>query len=240
MPFLLEPLPYPADAIARVVGPQTVRLHHGAHQRGYVDALNAIVEGKPEERMTLEEIIQIADGPLFDNAAQVWNHAFYWRSMRPGGGGEPEGMLRDVIRNAFGSVEALRAELAEAALLVFGSGWAWLVKDRYGRLEVQRTDDADNPLREEYVPLAAIDCWEHAYYLDHQHDRARYVQAWLDHGIDWFHVGERLQLAGEADLEAWDRERGLGRDASEREPRGIALDPAAVLREEERDDLEEL
>jgi len=206
MPFVLDPLPYPVDALAPHLGAETLRLHHGAHHRGYVDKLKQLTQGKREESMSLEDLIRAAEGKIFQNVAQVWNHSFYWRCMRPGGGGEPEGMLLDVIQNAFGSYEKLRRELEQTSSDVFGTGWAWLVKDKYGRLGVRGTEDADNPLRDGYTPLLTIDLWEHAYYLDYRNKRDSYVHAFLDHLVDWSFVTANLGLTPVSELRRQDEE----------------------------------
>jgi Fe-Mn family superoxide dismutase len=191
----VPPLPYAEDALAPHIGARTVRLHYGKHHKGYLAKLEKLVQGKPEAERELEDLIRMAEGALFDNAAQVWNHTFYWRCMRPGGGGEPTGELRDVLEHAFGSFAGFRGRFAEAAVGEFGSGWAWLVKDKYGRLRVRSSSDAENPLREGFVPLLTLDVWEHAYYLDYQNERKRYVDAFLDHLVNWDFVAGNLGLA---------------------------------------------
>ena len=188
-------LPYPKDALAPTLGPRTLELHYEKHHKGYLAKVQKMLEGKPEADGELEDLIRTADGALFDNAAQVWNHTFYWRSMRPHGGGQPEPALRDVLESAFGSVDEFRRRFAEAANGEFGSGWAWLVKDKYGRLRVQSSTDAQNPIREGFVPLLTCDVWEHAYYLDYQNERSRYVEGFLDRLVNWEFVAENLGLA---------------------------------------------
>jgi Fe-Mn family superoxide dismutase len=189
------PLPYAKDALEPHISARTLEFHYEKHHRGYFEKLRKAVEGTPEARRSLEDLILDAEGDLFNNAAQVWNHDFYWRSMRPGGGGEPPHALRDVLANRFGSFEAFRQQFAEAATGEFGSGWAWLVRDRYGRLRVQSSSDAENPLREGFEPLLTLDVWEHAYYLDYQNERGRYVERFLDHLVDWDFVVDNLGLA---------------------------------------------
>jgi Fe-Mn family superoxide dismutase len=191
----VPPLPYPKDALAPHVSARTVELHYEKHHKGYLAKVKKILEGKPEADGELEDLIRTAEGTLFDNAAQVWNHTFYWRSMRPRGGGKPEQALLDVLTNAFGSFDEFRQRFAEAANGEFGSGWAWLVKDKHGRLRVQSSTDAENPIREGFVPLLTLDVWEHAYYLDYQNERDRYVERFLDHLVNWDFVTENLGLA---------------------------------------------
>jgi Fe-Mn family superoxide dismutase len=188
----LPPLPYPKDALAPYLGSQTLEIHYEKHHRGYLEKLRKAVGGKPEEHKSLEDLIRTAEGDLFNNAAQVWNHDFYRRSMRPKGGGEPPPALRDALVEPFGSVERFRRRFAEAATGEFGSGWAWLVRDSRGSLRVQSSSDADNPLRKGYKPLLTLDVWEHAYYLDYQNDRSRYVENFLEHLVNWDFVVENL------------------------------------------------
>ena len=195
MKIHVPPLPYPKDALAPTLGPRTLELHYEKHHKGYLAKVQKMLEGKPEADGELEDLIRTADGALFDNAAQVWNHTFYWRSMRPRGGGPPEPALRDVLESAFGSFDEFRRRFAEAANGEFGSGWAWLVKDKYGRLRVQSSTDAQNPIREGFVPLLTCDVWEHAYYLDYQNERSRYVEGFLDQLVNWEFVAENLGLA---------------------------------------------
>jgi Fe-Mn family superoxide dismutase len=192
--FEIPDLPYATDALAPHIGARTVELHYGRHHQGYLRKLRGLIEGKPEAEKSLEELITSSDGDVFNNAAQVWNHTFYWRSMRPGGGGRPTGPVREVLERAFGSHADFAREFAEAANGEFGSGWAWLVKDARGRLRVQKSSDAENPLQQGHHPLLTLDVWEHAYYLDYQNERDRYVQAFLDHLLDWDFVARNLGL----------------------------------------------
>jgi Fe-Mn family superoxide dismutase len=191
-------LPYPKDALAPHISARTVDVHYEKHHKGYLRKLLAIVRDKPEAQQDLETLIRGSDGNLFNNAAQVWNHTFYWRSMKPGGGGDPTGQLRDLIAQAFGSVGDFKKEFAEAANGEFGSGWAWLVKDANGRLRVLNSSDAENPLQHDQVPLLTLDVWEHAYYLDYQHERDRYVSGFLDHLINWDFVTVNLEKGNPA------------------------------------------
>ncbi|MFO1402687.1 MAG: superoxide dismutase [Steroidobacteraceae bacterium] len=187
--FALAPLPYADNALEPVISANTLGFHHGKHHRAYVDNLNKAVAGTEFAGQSLEQLILATAGKperaaIFNNAAQAWNHAFYWKSLRPGGGGEPPPALKARIEASFGSVDACRKELLAAATSQFGSGWAWLVADG-GKLAVARTGNADNPLVKSQRPLLAIDVWEHAYYLDYQNRRADHVGALLDKLLDW-------------------------------------------------------
>jgi superoxide dismutase, Fe-Mn family len=188
-PLVLPPLPYAENALEPVISANTIGFHYGRHHRGYVDNLVKLVAGTPYADMPLEKIVTSAAGrpeatAVFNNAAQVWNHTFYWNSLRAKGGGEPPAALRQQIEASFGSVDACRKELASAAVAQFGSGWAWLVADS-GKLRVVRTANADGPLTTGMKPLLTVDVWEHAYYLDYQNRRADYVNAVLEKLINW-------------------------------------------------------
>ncbi|MEW6260413.1 MAG: superoxide dismutase [Thermodesulfobacteriota bacterium] len=192
----LPPLPYDEQALAPVISAKTIEFHYGKHHKGYVDQLNKLIAGTDLADLPLERLIlAIAGKPdkaaIFNNAAQVWNHTFYWNSLKPNGGGEPPIVLKERIVNAFGSVEACRKELAAAALGQFGSGWAWLVWDQK-TLKVMKTANAELPLTAGLKPLLTIDVWEHAYYLDYQNRRADYVQAVLDRLINWEFAAKNL------------------------------------------------
>jgi Fe-Mn family superoxide dismutase len=199
-PFQLGPLPYDESALAPVISAKTVEFHHGKHHKTYVDTLNKLVEGKPLAQKGLPEIVQATAGKadqasLFNNAGQVWNHDFYWASMRPGGGGPPSGQLREKIDGDLGGFEAFRKAFAEAAQTQFGSGWAWLACDAKGKLKVVKTGNADAPFVHGLTPLLTIDVWEHAYYLDYQNRRQDYVAAWLDKLANWDFAAENLAKA---------------------------------------------
>lgn len=185
MKFELDPLPYELAALEPHISARTLDFHYNKHHRGYMTKLQAALEGKPAAEKSLEEIVLDSQGGLFNNAAQVWNHAFYWRSMSPEGGGEPSGALQELLARHFGDPQAFKQEFASVATGEFGSGWAWLVKTRDGALEIVSTHDAENPLRQGLTPLLTLDVWEHAYYLDYQNDRAQYVATFLDHLVDW-------------------------------------------------------
>ncbi|MEZ4282334.1 MAG: superoxide dismutase [Myxococcota bacterium] len=204
--FSIEPLPYAYDALAPAIGARTVEIHFERHHRGYLEKLNRAVLTENPPWKTLEGFISSARGEIFDLAAQVWNHSFYWEGMSPRGGGEPEGMLRDILNDAFGDVASFKREFTEAANSEFGSGWAWLVRDRYGRLGIQKSSDAENPIRRDFVPILTLDVWEHAYYLDYQNERERYVERFLDDLIDWGRVAQRLGVPSEATIASWAHE----------------------------------
>jgi superoxide dismutase, Fe-Mn family len=188
-PHVLPPLPYAESALDPVISARTIGFHYGKHHQAYVDNLNKLVAGTPMADMTLEQTIKASAGVadkvgVFNNAAQVWNHTFYWHGMRPKGGGKPKGELAARIEKDFGGYDAMRKELFTAASTQFGSGWAWLVEDA-GKLKVVKTGNADNPLTLGMKPLFTIDVWEHAYYLDHQNKRADYINAVLDKLVNW-------------------------------------------------------
>ncbi len=184
MQFKLKPLPYDYDALEPHVGARTLKIHHGKHHQGYLDKLEKAMAGKPLAEESLETIIQKTEGDTFNFAAQVWNHDFDWQSMSPTGGGKPDGKVEELLVRDFGSVDKFRQLFAEAAKGEFGSGWAWLVADE-GKLRVKSSTDAENPLADNQVPLLTLDVWEHAYYLDYQNERAAYIEAFLDHLINW-------------------------------------------------------
>jgi Fe-Mn family superoxide dismutase len=193
--FALLPLPYAVDALEPVISANTLRIHYGKHYKGYVDKLNKLVDRTGYADLTLEEVVTTTalepeHSEIFNNAAQAWNHAFYWRSLSPEGG-QPSAALRARIDSSFGDVQALKRELGTAALTQFGSGWAWLVLDG-SKLRVVKTDNAQTPLTGQMKPLLTIDVWEHAYYLDFQNRRADYVSAVLDKLINWRFVSENL------------------------------------------------
>lgn len=193
---VLPSLPYEAHALSSVISSNTIGFHYGKHHRGYIDNLNKLIVGTefadlPLERIIVETAGQADKTAIFNNAAQTWNHTFYWKSMSPNGGGEPSPALKVRIEESFGSVDACKKELAAAAVAQFGSGWAWLVLDS-GKLKVVKTANADVPMTTGAKPLMTIDVWEHAYYLDFQNRRLDYVNAVLDHLINWDFIAENL------------------------------------------------
>ena len=184
MAFELPSLPYAKSALAPHISEETLEFHHGKHHKTYVDNLNNLVPGTEYEGKSLEEIIKASSGGIFNNAAQVWNHTFYWNSMSPDGGGAPTGDLAAAIDRSFGSYDAFREQFTADAVGNFGSGWTWLVADG-DNVAIAKTDDADTPIKHGQVPLLTIDVWEHAYYLDYQNARPAYVAAFLDHLVNW-------------------------------------------------------
>ena len=190
MAFELPKLPYGLDALAPVIDKQTMEFHYGKHHQAYVNNLNNLVPGTKFENATLEEIIKKADGGIFNNAAQVWNHTFYFHSFKANGGGLPTGKLAAAINNSFGSFDAFKEQFAKAAATLFGSGWAWLVKKSDGSLEIIQESNAGNPLRNGLTPILTCDVWEHAYYLGYQNRRPDYIKDFWSL-IDWDTVGAR-------------------------------------------------
>ena len=179
MSFELPALPYAMDALAPHISKETLEYHYGKHHRAYVNNLNNLVPGTEFEKMSLEDIMKKATGGIFNNAAQIWNHTFYWHSLSPQGGGEPTGELATAIQKSFGSFDDFKTAFSKAATTLFGSGWAWLVKNNKGELEIVQTSNAGNPMLDNKKPLLTCDVWEHAYYIDTRNDRAAYVnQFW--------------------------------------------------------------
>jgi Fe-Mn family superoxide dismutase len=196
MAFELPPLPYADDALEPVYTARTISFHYGKHHKTYVDTLNKLTDGTDLAAKPLEDVIIGADaGPLFNNAAQVWNHTFFWSGMKPGGGGAPSGDLAAKIDAAFGSYEQFVEAFKTAALGRFGSGWAWLVAEG-GALEIVTTPNAETPLTTAATPLLTVDVWEHAYYLDYQNLRPAWVQAYFDKLANWEFAAQNLAKAG--------------------------------------------
>lgn len=190
----LPELPYPLDALEPHLSEQTLSYHYGKHHAAYVEKLNKAVEGTGFADKTLEETVAQAEGAMFNNAAQAWNHAFYWQCLSPNGGGDPAGLLSDAIRRDFQSLDEFRKQFTEAATSLFGSGWTWLVANPDGTLEIVNTGNADTPVRHGQTPLLTCDVWEHAYYLDYQNARPEYLRAFWNL-VNWDFVGEQLAAA---------------------------------------------
>ena len=193
---VLPPLPYAENALDPVISANTIGFHYGKHHKGYVDTLNKLIAGTQLADLSLEKLIAETAGKadkaaIFNNAAQTWNHTFYWRSLRPKGGGEPPAALQQRIEASFGNLDACKKELATAAATQFGSGWVWLVLEA-GKLKVVKTSNAETPLTKGVKPLLTIDVWEHAYYLDWQNRRADYVNGVLDKLINWGFAADNL------------------------------------------------
>ncbi len=193
MPFTLPSLPFENEALAPFISAETLAFHHAKHHQAYVTNLNKLLEGKPEADKPLEEIILTHEGPVFNNAAQVWNHTFYWLGLKPAcplpGGGLAAAIARD-----FGGFDGLKQELSAAATTQFGSGWAWLVSDG-NKLSVMKTANADLPMKHGLSALFTIDVWEHAYYIDYRNDRAQYVTKILDNLINWEFISRNFANA---------------------------------------------
>ncbi len=184
MKFELDPLPYAKDALVPHLTPETLSFHYEKHHQAYMNNLKGLLAGKPEADKSLEEIVKSSTGGVFNNAAQIWNHDFYWKSMKPKGGGEPSGKLADAIKTAFGSYADFKTKFQDAAVKQFGSGWAWLVSSG-GKLEIVTTSNAETPLTKGQTCLLTCDVWEHAYYIDYRNLRAKYVETWLNSLVNW-------------------------------------------------------
>lgn len=200
MAFTLPDLPYAKDALAPHISAETLDFHHGKHHNAYVGKLNGLIESSELADKSLEDIIKISAGDaaqagIFNNAAQIWNHTFYWHSMAPNGGGAPSGELAALIERDFGSLDAFKTAFSDAGATQFGSGWAWLVLAN-GKLEVRKTLNAETPLTEDGVtPLLTMDVWEHAYYIDFRNARPSYIDTFLDKLINWDFAAQNLQAA---------------------------------------------
>ncbi len=192
MSFTIKPLPFSMDALKPYIDERTVEFHYTKHHQGYVNKLNELIKGSNFEDKTLEQIIRKSSGPVFNNAAQVWNHTFYWESITPNHHPEPGGRLKHLIVKAFGGFELFREKFSTAAITLFGSGWCWLVQRTDGNLQIMQTSNADTPITMEVNPLLTCDVWEHAYYLDYQNRRPDYVQAFWNI-VHWEAVEARLK-----------------------------------------------
>ncbi len=191
MAFELPTLPYAQDALAPHISAETLEYHYGKHHKTYVDNLNKLVDGTDNASRSLEEIIMSSEAGLFNNSAQVWNHTFFWNCLTPNGGGAPTGELADRINSSFGSYEDFKAQITEAGLTQFGSGWAWLVEDGSG-LAIMKTPNADLPMKHSAKALFTIDVWEHAYYIDYRNARAKFIEVVLDNLVNWDFVAANL------------------------------------------------
>ncbi|MBT8143908.1 MAG: superoxide dismutase [Fe] [Gammaproteobacteria bacterium] len=192
MSFELPELPYAKDALQPHISKETLEYHYGKHHKGYVDKLNKGIEGTEYEGQSLEDIIRSASGGIFNNAAQVWNHTFYWHCMSPDGGGDPDGDLAAAIQRDFGSIDAFRDKFSDKAGSLFGSGWAWLVQQTDGSLAIEQTSNAGTPLTGDSTPLLTCDVWEHAYYVDYRNARPKYIDAFWKL-VNWQHVAESMR-----------------------------------------------
>jgi Fe-Mn family superoxide dismutase len=199
MAFELPPLPYPKNALEPYISERTLEFHHGKHHQAYVTTLNKLIEGSPLERKSLEEVVKAtykddSRTKVFNNAAQVWNHNFLWNCMKPQGGGAPKGDLAQAIERDLGGAHKFEEDFKNAAIEQFGSGWAWLVIDK-GKLKITHTLNGIDPLALGQTALLTCDVWEHAYYLDYQNRRPDFVQAFLDHLVNWDFVAQNLLKA---------------------------------------------
>lgn len=177
MAFTLPELPYSKDALAPIISQETIEYHYGKHHNAYVTNLNNLIKGTEFENMSLEDIIKKSQGGIFNNAAQVFNHTFYWNCLKPKGGGEPTGRLAEAITKTFGSFSSFKEKFTAAAQTQFGSGWAWLVQNADGTLAIEQTPNAGCPLTKNQTPLLTCDVWEHAYYIDYRNARPNYIEA---------------------------------------------------------------
>ncbi len=177
MAFILPPLPYELDALQPYISRETLEYHYGKHHQAYVTNLNNLVAGTDLETKKLEDIVKTQTGAIFNNAAQDWNHSFYWKCLSPNGGGEPKGALLEAINKSFGDFDKFKEQFTKSAIATFGSGWAWLVKNPQGGLEIVTTSNAGTPLTTENIPLLTCDVWEHAYYIDYRNARPKYMEA---------------------------------------------------------------
>ena len=191
MSFELPALPYAKDALAPHISAETLEYHYGKHHQTYVTNLNNLIKGTAFEGKSLEEIVRSSEGGVFNNAAQVWNHTFYWNCLAPNAGGEPTGKLADAIAASFGSFADFKAQFTDAAIKNFGSGWTWLVKGTDGKLAIVSTSNAGTPLTTDATPLMTVDVWEHAYYIDYRNRRADFIKSYWEL-IDWDKVADRI------------------------------------------------
>ncbi len=191
MAFELPALPYAKDALAPHISAETIDYHYGKHHNTYVVNLNGLIENSEFADKSLEDIIKSSSGPVFNNAAQVWNHTFYWNCLSPNGGGEPQGALADAINAKFGSFDEFKKAYTGDCVGNFGSGWTWLVKNSSGELEIMKTSNAGCPLTEGVTPLMTCDVWEHAYYIDYRNARPAYVEAFWNL-VNWDFVASNL------------------------------------------------
>ncbi len=198
----LPPLPYEKTALEPHISAETLAFHHGKHHQAYVTNLNGLIPGTPFENLSLEEVIHQSSEKsehvaIFNNAAQIWNHTFFWNSMKPNGGGEPTGVLLEKIKESFGSYEDFLTTFKQITVSQFGSGWGWVVVDK-GQLSIMKTANAYVPITQNITPLITCDVWEHAYYLDYQNRRPDYVETFLKHLVNWDFATENLKKALQA------------------------------------------
>lgn len=191
MAIQLPPLPYEIDALAPHISRETLEYHYGKHHKAYVDNLNNLIPNTEFANKSLEEIIMTSTGGIFNNAAQVWNHTFYWNCLSPNGGGEPKGALLEAINKKFGSFEAFKEQFSKTAITTFGSGWGWLVKKEDGSLDLVSTSNAQTPMTSKQKALLTCDVWEHAYYIDYRNARPKYVESFWNL-VNWDFVSKQF------------------------------------------------
>jgi Fe-Mn family superoxide dismutase len=191
MQHQLPDLPYAADALEPHISAETLSFHHGKHHQTYVTKLNELIAGTEYEELPLEEVVKRASGGTFNNAAQIWNHSFYWNCLSPSGGGAPTGKIAEAIDASWGSFDKFKEELTQSAATNFGSGWTWLAKNAQGGLEILNTSNAGNPLTDGKTPILTIDVWEHAYYIDYRNARPKYIEAYWQL-VNWEFANQNL------------------------------------------------
>lgn len=188
----LPALPYPKNGLEPSISSETLEYHYAKHHAGYVTNINNLIKGTEFENLALEEIIKKSSGGIFNNAAQVWNHTFYWNCLKPGGGGQPPGEVSKAIKSAFGSFDNFKNEFTQKAVTLFGSGWAWLVKNKDGSIAIDQTTNAGTPMTEGKKAILTLDVWEHAYYIDYRNARPKYVEAFWDI-VNWGFAEKNFQ-----------------------------------------------
>ncbi|MFP4368107.1 MAG: superoxide dismutase [Candidatus Kapaibacterium sp.] len=191
MKFQLPDLPFAKDALVPHISEETFDYHHGKHHQAYVNKLNGLIEGTKFADMELEDIINNSDGGVFNNAAQTWNHTFFWNCLSPNSGGKPKGNVLQAIEKDFGSFEDFKEKFSDAAANLFGSGWAWLVKNDNGALQIVQKTNAGNPMTDGKIPILTLDVWEHAYYVDYRNARPKFIEHFWDI-VNWEHVAKNL------------------------------------------------
>ncbi len=191
MSFAQPQLPYDLGALSPFLSEEQMSYHYGKHHAAYFNNLNGLVDGKPESEMTLKDVVMNSSAGVFNNAAQAWNHSFFWHCMSPSGGGAPAGALLANIERDFGSLDAFKEQFSSAAAKLFGSGWAWLAADSTGKLEIMPLSNADTPLRHGQEPLLTLDVWEHAYYVDYRNARPKFIEGFWD-VVDWSFAAQNL------------------------------------------------
>lgn len=190
-PFVQPPLPYDLTALAPFLKEEQMNFHYHKHHAGYFKKLNSLVAGKPEAKMSLEELIMKSEGGIFNNAAQAWNHTFFWESLSPNGGGAPQGPVLEALNRDLGGLEGFKKSFSEAAITLFGSGWAWLAADKDKKLKILALSNADNPMRQGLTPILTLDVWEHSYYIDYRNDRTKYTEQFWSK-VNWAFAGKNF------------------------------------------------